>query len=420
VQLAQALAQRFGLMADYGGGSDGHESTAAYQRFETDAETDEDSDTSTYRRPSPSQARLVAEDDTSGDDDEPAYRRVETDAETTDDEEGAEKEEEVQRLGEEQIRPAPDVHGSQLRTPVANPWQQALLLLGTAALAWRLEPDKWQAFGCLVALLLYSPVVGALIDGMPTRNSHLYNAALAGDARRVETLLERGARVSEGRRINVPCVGRLLYSKTPMLVAAEHGHADCIRALLFAGASPHGGETLGPLGTVHYISPLYIAAAEGHAECVSVLLDSGGASPDIGMMKGPWGVLLSTTPLYVAAEDVRFPSISTATKPPPAFCRTSTFSFLRNLFPSSARSDRFGSVLRGHGVGVYRVRTKRQMHSRRWWRPGRVWMLGWRWRVKTVILSHLYIKTNILPRQARDKHRESSKKGPFSPRARSA
>jgi hypothetical protein len=28
-------------------------------------------------------------------------------------------------------------------------------------------------------------------------------------------------------------------------------------------------------------------------------------------------------------------------------------------------------------------------------------------------LSHLYIKTNILPRQARDKHRENSKKGPF-------
>jgi uncharacterized protein YaiI (UPF0178 family) len=29
---------------------------------------------------------------------------------------------------------------------------------------------------------------------------------------------------------------------------------------------------------------------------------------------------------------------------------------------------------------------------------------------KTVVLSHLYIKTNISPRQARDKHRENSKK----------
>jgi hypothetical protein len=33
---------------------------------------------------------------------------------------------------------------------------------------------------------------------------------------------------------------------------------------------------------------------------------------------------------------------------------------------------------------------------------------------KTAFLSHLYIKTNILPSQARDKHRENSKKMPFS------
>jgi chitinase len=35
---------------------------------------------------------------------------------------------------------------------------------------------------------------------------------------------------------------------------------------------------------------------------------------------------------------------------------------------------------------------------------------------KTALLSHLYIKINILPRQARDKHRENSKKVPFSKR----
>jgi hypothetical protein len=33
---------------------------------------------------------------------------------------------------------------------------------------------------------------------------------------------------------------------------------------------------------------------------------------------------------------------------------------------------------------------------------------------KRHFLSHLYIKINILPRQARDKHRENSKKVPFS------
>eukprot|EP01046_Picozoa_sp_COSAG06_P039961 COSAG06_NODE_4784_length_3957_cov_4.801970_5_plen_93_part_00 len=31
----------------------------------------------------------------------------------------------------------------------------------------------------------------------------------------------------------------------------------------------------------------------------------------------------------------------------------------------------------------------------------------------TAFLSHLYIRMNILPRQARDKHRENSKKMPF-------
>jgi hypothetical protein len=37
---------------------------------------------------------------------------------------------------------------------------------------------------------------------------------------------------------------------------------------------------------------------------------------------------------------------------------------------------------------------------------------------KRHFLSHLYIKCIILPRQARDKHRENSKKVPFSLRMR--
>jgi hypothetical protein len=37
------------------------------------------------------------------------------------------------------------------------------------------------------------------------------------------------------------------------------------------------------------------------------------------------------------------------------------------------------------------------------------------WVRKRHFLSHLYIKINILPRQARDKHRENPPKVPFSP-----
>jgi hypothetical protein len=36
---------------------------------------------------------------------------------------------------------------------------------------------------------------------------------------------------------------------------------------------------------------------------------------------------------------------------------------------------------------------------------------------KTYFFRHLYIKTIILPRQARDKHRKNSKKGRFSQEA---
>ena len=42
-------------------------------------------------------------------------------------------------------------------------------------------------------------------------------------------------------------------------------------------------------------------------------------------------------------------------------------------------------------------------------------VLGIKWRKNSVFLSHLYIKTNILPRQARDKHRETSEKGQVYP-----
>ena len=45
--------------------------------------------------------------------------------------------------------------------------------------------------------------------------------------------------------------------------------------------------------------------------------------------------------------------------------------------------------------------------------PGRVWRSDPKAVRKTAFLSHLYIKCIFLPRQARDKHRENSKKMPF-------
>jgi|EP01043_Picozoa_sp_COSAG02_P062895 hypothetical protein len=256
------------------------ESTAQYERFETDVETDDETDAGTTDSDSSSDEDSSSDDDDNGD--------------VAD-----------ELLGEQQIRPAPDVHGATLRTPVANPWQHAVLVFGVATLVWYLQPTNWEAFVCIAAALAYYPIVGGSLRALPATNSLLYNAAFTGDIERVEALLARGCRVHTGRHLKIPCIGRFLYNKSPLAVAAEHGRVDCVHALLSAGASPHVGESVGPLGTVSRVSPLFLATVEGHSQCVSTLVEIGGASPNLGAQNGPWGVLTSTTPLYVTAEEVR-------------------------------------------------------------------------------------------------------------------
>lgn len=225
------------------------ESAVQYERFETDAESDAD-ETDHGEFSSDFEEDCSSSEGSSSDDGAAAADLL---------------------LGEQQIRPAPDVHGATLRTPVANPWQHAVLVVGVAALVWHLQPSTWAFFASLVVALAYFPVVGGALSAVPTINSPLYNAALSGDTERVELLLARGCWVHTGRHLKIPCIGRLLYNKSPLAVAAEHGRANCMRVLLSAGASPHFGESLGPLGTIRRTSPLFIAAAEGHAECVSIL-----------------------------------------------------------------------------------------------------------------------------------------------------
>ena len=61
--------------------------------------------------------------------------------------------------------------------------------------------------------------------------------------------------------------------RTPLLAASHHGHAECCRLLLAAGAAPDKCNILG-------VAPLHVAAANGHVECVTALLDAG-ASPTL-------------------------------------------------------------------------------------------------------------------------------------------
>jgi hypothetical protein len=59
---------------------------------------------------------------------------------------------------------------------------------------------------------------------------------------------------------------------------------------------------------------------------------------------------------------------------------------------------------------ILSIRTPTSLPSKGQSLPGRVRTLRRCDREKTAFLSHLYIKMNILPRQARDRHRESTQK----------
>ena len=95
---------------------------------------------------------------------------------------------------------------------------------------------------------------------------------------------------------------------TPLLIAASHGHAGCLEALLCAGADPNfAGRTEVNLtnrgaaaaldrwmnGT---ITPLYITAQQGHASCVSILILAGANPNDARSNDG-------TTPLYATCSN---------------------------------------------------------------------------------------------------------------------
>lgn len=100
----------------------------------------------------------------------------------------------------------------------------------------------------------------------------LADAARRGDVNRMRTLLEQGALV------NVPDV----WGNTPLLYAAREGHVEAVRALLRAGASPHGRDG--------DMTPLAAAALRGHASAVRVLLRAG-ADPGAAGLNGQVALL---------------------------------------------------------------------------------------------------------------------------------
>ena len=90
-------------------------------------------------------------------------------------------------------------------------------------------------------------------------HTDLHAAAMAGDARSLSTLLlEAGCDKDRAREDGT----------TPAFMAAQEGHADCLRLLLEAGCDKDKAREDG--GT-----PVSIAAHNGHVACLRLLEEAG-------------------------------------------------------------------------------------------------------------------------------------------------
>mmetsp|Transcript_3178 Transcript_3178/g.11496 ORF Transcript_3178/g.11496 Transcript_3178/m.11496 type:complete len:190 (+) Transcript_3178:138-707(+) len=81
------------------------------------------------------------------------------------------------------------------------------------------------------------------------------------------------------------------FGRTPLHVACEAGHDDVVSVLLAAGPGDVDAKT------THGFTAVYVAANFGHAPCVKLLCDAGGDAqlPDAGGL----------TPLHIASRNGR-------------------------------------------------------------------------------------------------------------------
>jgi uncharacterized protein len=107
--------------------------------------------------------------------------------------------------------------------------------------------------------------VGLSPDSRVAGSTALYTAVVQGETEVVTLLLEAGA--DPNLRSGDQTEG------TPLCAAACHGHEELVRILLAHGADPNRGEDA-------WWTPLRWAAAHGHADVARTLL-AAGADPDL-------------------------------------------------------------------------------------------------------------------------------------------
>ncbi len=164
-----------------------------------------------------------------------------------------------------------------------------------------------RVFGYLLILI-------AIAASTRAKAEPLHDAAMAGDAVRIEQLLQEGADVNASDEMGTALhwaillahkdVVRLLLERgaepnaegttgTPLYAAALKGDIESVTLLLQYGAEPNGGFTA-TAETANRSTPLHQAASNGYVEIVGLLLERG-ADPNLVTLDG-------TAPLHDAAK----------------------------------------------------------------------------------------------------------------------
>ena len=117
--------------------------------------------------------------------------------------------------------------------------------------------------------------------------SPLYLASFEGKADVVQTLLEWGQAVDD------TCGDEL---RTPLWIAANNGHAECVAEFLGAGASADKPDK-------HGWTSLFAAAEEGYEEIVAVFI-AAGASVDAQESDGDTPLALALANDHTAVADL--------------------------------------------------------------------------------------------------------------------